>query len=166
MLASDRLFNLLPAFPLDGGRIARALFALRTDWVSATRRAARVGRWIALAMIGYGLYERVQGEHGSFSWAIIGVVLWFYGVRESWNVRVRHAGGEFARAMGVPVEVPVANSRPVAAPPQESSDDPSGARRPSVLRPPDSASGDRLSDDKIAALERFRGRIGRAQAPE
>lgn len=168
------LLNLLPAFPLDGGRIARALIALRTDWVSATRHAAKLGKWIALVMIGYGLYQCVQGEHGSFSWPIIGVVLWFYGVRELWSVRLRHAGGEFARAMGVPALAPIANSPAVAASPhappqaasQASADDPSGARRPSMLRAPESTNADRLSDDEIAALERFRGRIGKAQAPD
>jgi Zn-dependent protease len=160
------VFNLLPAFPLDGGRIARALIALRTDWVSATRRTASIGRWIAMAMICYGLYALIKLQNGTIFLPIFGVFLWFSGVREVWSVRVRHAGAEFARSMGMPEEPSVVASQTPAADEQIAADDPSGARRPTVMRAPRAARREGLSDEEISALERFRGRIGRAEAPE
>jgi Zn-dependent protease len=71
------VFNLVPAFPLDGGRIARAAaWKLTGDRTKATRFAAFVGQGFAVLLIGFGIYLSMTGELFDGLWlAVLGYLL-------------------------------------------------------------------------------------------
>lgn len=49
------LFNLIPAFPMDGGRMLRAILGFRLGWFRATLAAAAVGQALAAVFVGFGI---------------------------------------------------------------------------------------------------------------
>lgn len=65
------LFNLIPAFPMDGGRILRSLLSMRMPRDRATRIAAGVGRFFSIAFVVFGLMN------GQPFLALIGVFIYF-----------------------------------------------------------------------------------------
>lgn len=83
--ASLGLFNLIPAFPTDGGRILRAILARDGDWVKATERAVIVGRVFAV-LVGIAGWQ-----YGNWMAPILALWLVWMGFIEVANVRERHA---------------------------------------------------------------------------
>jgi len=68
-------FNLLPAFPLDGGRLLRAaLWGAMGDELGATRAAVGVSRRLAYTLIAVGLLGALRGIPGGLWLAFVG---WF-----------------------------------------------------------------------------------------
>jgi Zn-dependent protease len=66
------VFNLIPAFPLDGGRLARAAaWKLTGDRGKATRFAALIGQGFAYLLMGYGVYRALDGEPFNGIWLIV-----------------------------------------------------------------------------------------------
>jgi Zn-dependent protease/predicted transcriptional regulator len=69
------VFNLLPGFPLDGGRVLRSiLWAITHDLLKATRWAVRVGQAIGWSMVALAVFSVVQGS-SNFIW--FGLIGWF-----------------------------------------------------------------------------------------
>lgn len=80
------VFNLLPAFPMDGGRILRALLALHMDYLRATEIAARIGRVFALVFGLFGLF------YNPFL-VLIALFIWMSAAAESGALHERSALG-------------------------------------------------------------------------
>jgi len=70
------VFNLIPAFPMDGGRIFRAVLSMRWSRERATQIATVLGQAIALAFVVWGFYR------GDFILAFIGIFVFFSAANE------------------------------------------------------------------------------------
>ncbi|MEJ1161517.1 site-2 protease family protein [Prosthecomicrobium sp. N25] len=66
------VFNMLPAFPLDGGRVLRAgLWAASGDFAQATRRAARIGAALGLLVSAFGFIQILAGAFSGGLWMVL-----------------------------------------------------------------------------------------------
>jgi Zn-dependent protease/predicted transcriptional regulator len=75
------VFNMIPAFPLDGGRMLRAVLAMSLEYTKATEIAARIGQ---LAAVGLGLFGLLSGN---FILTLIAVFIFFGAGAESAQAR-------------------------------------------------------------------------------
>jgi Zn-dependent protease len=70
------LLNLLPAYPLDGGRVLRAIFSMKTDPIHATRRAVSISQSIAMVFMLAGMVQYFERAGMEGPWlALIGFFL-------------------------------------------------------------------------------------------
>jgi Zn-dependent protease len=80
------VFNLIPAFPMDGGRVLRSLIAMRSGQLRATEIAAGIGRWLALGFALYAIFN------GPFTLLLVAGFVYFAGNMELMQTRLRSAG--------------------------------------------------------------------------
>lgn len=79
------VFNMIPAFPMDGGRVLRALLSMAVGYDRASRFATRLGQVLAVALGGFGLL------YGHPMLALIGVFVFFGASQERASDAVRAA---------------------------------------------------------------------------
>jgi Zn-dependent protease/CBS domain-containing protein len=89
-------FNLLPAYPLDGGRVLRALFLRRYDPVLATRRALGFGQFLSSMLLFAGMAGAIYGRDWSYWLMLVGFFL-FIGAQLEDRSAVFHAVLESVR---------------------------------------------------------------------
>jgi len=91
-------FNLIPALPMDGGRILRALLTKKYGYLKATQKAARVARWSAGLMAVYAVFT------GQFMLLLIAGFVFAMSWMELWQAKVAQAQRDpifrFAQAFG------------------------------------------------------------------
>jgi Zn-dependent protease len=99
-------FNLIPAMPMDGGRVLRALLTRRFSFVKATDIAVKVARGFAIVL---GIYGVATGQ---IYLALLAVVLWLMGSAELRAARLFGYSGGGARVGEVEVLDPAWSHQP------------------------------------------------------
>jgi Zn-dependent protease len=105
------VFNLVPGFPLDGGRIARSIaWKLTGDRHKATRLAGRLGQGFAYILVGLGLFLLASGDPADGIWLVI--LGWFL----SQGARSAVVSSQFAERIEGVTAADLMDDEPVAVP--------------------------------------------------
>lgn len=99
------VFNMLPAFPLDGGRVLRAALWRRSgSFERATAGAAKIGRGFGYGMVGLGFAGAFMGAPGLLWLGLIGIFVIIAGQSEENAVRLESTfrGLGLRKVMAVP----------------------------------------------------------------
>jgi Zn-dependent protease/CBS domain-containing protein len=75
-------FNLIPAFPTDGGRVLRSVFAMFMDYEKATKAASYIGRGVSVAMAIFGIFIF------NFWLVLIAIFIFFGAAQEEKSVQI------------------------------------------------------------------------------
>ena len=76
------LFNLLPGFPMDGGRVLRAWLSRKKSRIEATRIAMNVGRVFAVLLACWGILNLLSGNFSGITSLLISWFIWQAGWQE------------------------------------------------------------------------------------
>jgi len=78
------IMNLIPAFPLDGGRMLRAVLAIKLGRIKATKIASYLGQALSVLLIGYGIF------HHDLMSILLGFFLFFTARKENRILKTEH----------------------------------------------------------------------------
>lgn len=98
------VFNMIPAFPMDGGRVLRSLLAMKLDYGRATNMAVTLGRGLAILFGLYGLFN------GAFFTVLIAIFIFSGATQEGRVVQFRQ------RLRGYSVQQAYSNRSPILQP--------------------------------------------------
>ena len=121
------IFNLLPAFPMDGGRVLRAYLTTKVGYLEATHTAARVGRWVAglMAIVALAALFNRSIPVNPFLLLLVAGFIYVSGKQEEMSVAARHASKGLWRFFGFGEQMPDGAAqrgpRPGDVPPQPQS---------------------------------------------
>lgn len=98
------VFNMIPAFPMDGGRVLRSALAMKMDYGRSTQIAAGIGRFLAVLFGIYGLFN------GQFFSVLIAVFIYSGATQEAKMVQYRE------QLRGYTVQQAYSNQIPILQP--------------------------------------------------
>ncbi|MFN7998256.1 MAG: site-2 protease family protein [Bryobacteraceae bacterium] len=78
------LFNLIPAIPMDGGRVLRAILASRMEYIKATRIASSISKAVAVVFGMIGLF-------GNPMLLVVALFVWIGASQEAWSTQMKAA---------------------------------------------------------------------------